>query len=106
MKKIVVLTGSGISAESGLKTFRDSGGLWENHRVEDVASPHGWRKNPAMVLEFYNQRRKQAMHAQPNAAHIALAKLEQRYEVQIITQNNATFLWSSGLRWWFTPPPA
>ena len=87
MKKIVVLTGSGISAESGLKTFRDSGGLWENHKVEDVASPDGWRKNPAMVLEFYNQRRKQAMHAQPNAAHIALAKLEQRYEVQIITQN-------------------
>jgi NAD-dependent deacetylase len=87
MKKIVVLTGSGISAESGLKTFRDSGGLWENHRVEDVASPDGWRKDPAMVLEFYNQRRKQALMAQPNAAHIALAKLEERFKVQIITQN-------------------
>jgi NAD-dependent deacetylase len=87
MKKIVVLTGSGISAESGLKTFRDSGGLWENHRVEDVASPDGWHKDRGLVLEFYNQRRKQALEAQPNAAHIALAKLEERFEVQIITQN-------------------
>ncbi len=87
MKKIVVLTGSEISAESGLKTFRDSGGLWENHRVEDVASPDGWRKDRAMVLEFYNQRRKQALEAHPNAAHVALAKLEERFEVQIITQN-------------------
>jgi NAD-dependent deacetylase len=87
MKKIVVLTGSGISAESGLKTFRDSGGLWENHRVEDVASPDGWRKDRALVLEFYNQRRKQALGAKPNAAHFALAKLEERFEVQIITQN-------------------
>jgi NAD-dependent deacetylase len=87
MKKIVILTGSGISAESGLKTFRDSGGLWENHRVEDVASPEGWHKNRGLVLEFYNQRRKQALEAQPNAAHVALAKLEERFEVQIITQN-------------------
>jgi NAD-dependent deacetylase len=87
MKKIVILTGSGISAESGLKTFRDSGGLWENHRVEDVASPEAWHKNPELVLEFYNQRRKQALEAQPNAAHVALAKLEERFEVQIITQN-------------------
>lgn len=87
MKKIVVLTGSGISAESGLKTFRDSGGLWEHHRVEDVASPDGWRKDKALVLEFYNQRRKQALNAEPNAAHLALAKLEERFDVQIITQN-------------------
>lgn len=87
MKKIVVLTGAGISAESGIKTFRDSNGLWENHRVEDVASPEGWAANRALVLDFYNQRRRQLLQCQPNRAHIALAELEQKYDVTIVTQN-------------------
>lgn len=87
MKKVVVFTGSGVSAESGLKTFRDSDGLWENYRIEEVATPQAWQRNRAMVLEFYNQRRKQVLDAQPNAAHLALAKLESVYDVQIITQN-------------------
>ena len=87
MKKIVVLTGAGISAESGLKTFRDSGGLWEEHRIEDVATFDGWQRNPQLVLTFYNERRKQLINAQPNAAHRALVRLEQKYDVQIITQN-------------------
>jgi NAD-dependent deacetylase len=87
MKKVVVLTGAGISAESGLKTFRDSDGLWENHRVEDVATPEAWQRNPELVLRFYNERRKAAALAQPNAAHFALAELEKDFEVQIITQN-------------------
>ena len=86
-KKIVVLTGSGISAESGLKTFRDSGGLWEEYDVSLVASIDGWRKDPEFVLKFYNERRKQLENAKPNQAHIALAKLEERYDVTIITQN-------------------
>jgi NAD-dependent deacetylase len=87
MKKIVVLTGAGISAESGLKTFRDSGGLWEEHRIEDVATFEGWQRNPQMVLAFYNERRKQLLQAEPNTAHKALVRLEQKYDVQIITQN-------------------
>lgn len=87
MKKIVVLTGAGISAESGLRTFRDSNGLWENHRVEDVATPEGWASNPDLVLEFYNQRRKQALQAEPNAGHRALKQLENYFDVTIITQN-------------------
>src|ERR1043166_5949079 len=87
MKKVVVFTGSGISAESGLKTFRDSDGLWENYRVEEVATPQAWQRDRAMVLEFYNQRRKQVLEAVPNAAHVALAKLQSKYDVQIITQN-------------------
>jgi NAD-dependent deacetylase len=87
MKNIVVLTGAGISQESGIKTFRDSGGLWEEHRVEDVATYDAWLNNQALVLEFYNQRRKQLYECTPNAAHYALAKLEQKYDVQIITQN-------------------
>ena len=86
-KKLVVLSGAGISAESGLKTFRDSDGLWEGHSIEEVATPQGWRKNPALVLEFYNQRRKQALTAMPNAAHTILAELEQYFDVQIVTQN-------------------
>ena len=86
-KKIVVLTGSGISAESGLKTFRDSGGLWEEYDVSLVASIDGWRNDPEFVLKFYNERRKQLENAKPNQAHIALAKLEERYDVTIITQN-------------------
>ncbi|MDW3193353.1 MAG: NAD-dependent deacylase [Cytophagales bacterium] len=85
--KIVVLTGAGVSAESGIRTFRDSGGLWEGHDVMEVASPEGWRKNPEMVMDFYNQRRKQALEVKPNAAHIELAQLERDYEVLIITQN-------------------
>jgi NAD-dependent deacetylase len=87
MKKLVVLTGAGISAESGLKTFRDSGGLWENHSIEDVATPEGWAKNPALVLQFYNDRRARAFEASPNAGHLALAALEKHFEVNIITQN-------------------
>ncbi len=87
MKKIVVLTGAGISAESGLKTFRDSDGLWENHRVEDVATPQAWQSDYLRVLQFYNDRRRQVLSAQPNAAHIALAALEKNYNVNIITQN-------------------
>jgi len=87
MKKLVVLTGAGISAESGIKTFRDSGGLWEGYDVMEVASPQGWANNPELVLDFYNQRRKQALAAQPNAGHIALAKMEKDYDVTIITQN-------------------
>jgi NAD-dependent deacetylase len=87
MKKIVVLTGAGISAESGLKTFRDSGGLWEEHRIEDVATFEGWQRNPQLVLTFYNERRKQLINAEPNAAHKALVLLEQKFDIQIITQN-------------------
>lgn len=86
-KKLVVLTGAGISAESGIKTFRDADGLWENHRIEDVATPEAWRKNPKLVLEFYNQRRKQLLEVKPNEAHNILVALEQYFEVQIITQN-------------------
>ena len=87
MKKIVVLTGAGISAESGLKTFRDSDGLWEGYNIEDVATPGAWRRNPKLVQDFYNERRKNVLEAQPNAAHYALAKLEEKYDVTIITQN-------------------
>ena len=86
-KKLVVLTGAGVSAESGLATFRDSGGLWEGHRVEDVATPEGWYKNPALVLEFYNQRRKRGLEAKPNRGHEILAELEQNFDVTIVTQN-------------------
>lgn len=86
-KKLVVLTGAGISAESGLKTFRDTDGLWEGHNVMDVATPEGWYKNPELVLDFYNQRRKQLHEAQPNKGHQILAELENDFEVQIITQN-------------------
>jgi NAD-dependent deacetylase len=87
MKKLVVLSGAGVSAESGISTFRDHGGLWDNHRIEDVATPEAWRKNPALVLDFYNERRKQAASVTPNAAHTALADLEKEFEVHIITQN-------------------
>ena len=86
-KKLVVLTGAGMSAESGLKTFRDSNGLWENYRIEDVATPEGWAKNPQIVLDFYNERRKQAALAEPNRGHRILAELEKYFDVQIITQN-------------------
>ena len=86
-KKLVVLSGAGISAESGIKTFRDSDGLWEGHNVMDVATPEGWHKNPHLVLDFYNQRRKQLHEVQPNAGHIILAQLEEKFDVHIITQN-------------------
>ena len=86
-KKLVVLTGAGISAESGIKTFRDSDGLWEGHNVNDVATLEGWHKNPALVLDFYNQRRKQLKEVQPNLGHIILAELENEFDVFIITQN-------------------
>jgi len=86
-KKLVVLTGAGISAESGVKTFRDSGGLWEGHDVMEVASPEGWHKNPALVLDFYNKRRQQLKEVQPNLGHLTLAELENDFEVFIITQN-------------------
>ncbi len=86
-KKLVVLSGAGISAESGLATFRDSGGLWEGYKIEDVATPEAWHKNKPMVLDFYNQRRKAAMEAKSNAGHLALVELEQKYDVVIITQN-------------------
>jgi NAD-dependent deacetylase len=86
-KKIAVFTGAGMSADSGLKTFRDSGGLWENHRVEDVATPEAWRRNPDRVLRFYNERFHQLQKAEPNEAHFALVKLESNFDVQIITQN-------------------
>ncbi len=85
--KIVVLSGSGISAESGLPTFRDLNGLWRNYSWEEVASPDGWKKNPGLVLEFYNERRKKAWNAKPNDAHIAIGKLENFYNVVVITQN-------------------
>ena len=87
MKNLVVLTGAGISAESGIKTFRDAGGLWEGHDVMEVASPQGWSADPEMVLEFYNQRRNQLLTVQPNKAHVLLSELEKLYKVQIITQN-------------------
>jgi NAD-dependent deacetylase len=85
--RLVVLTGAGISAESGLRTFRDSDGLWEGYNVYEVASPKGWEQNPALVQDFYNGRRKDVQAAQPNAAHIGLAKLEEKFDVRIITQN-------------------
>ena len=85
--KLVVLTGAGISAESGIKTFRDSDGLWEGYDVYEVASPRGWKKNPELVLEFYNQRRRDIAQALPNDAHKGLADLEQDFDVHIITKN-------------------
>src|SRR5689334_12800581 len=86
-KRLVAFTGSGISAESGLKTFRDSDGLWEEYNVYDVATPEAWHRDRKLVLEFYNARRRQVINAKPNEAHVALAKLESKFEVDIITQN-------------------
>ncbi len=85
--RIVVLTGAGMSAESGIKTFRDNDGLWNNHRVEEVATPEAWAADMELVLEFYNQRRKQLLECSPNPAHYALAELQKKYDVQVITQN-------------------
>jgi NAD-dependent deacetylase len=87
MKRVVVLTGAGISRESGLQTFRDGDGLWNNYRIEDVATYEAWEANRALVIDFYNQRRKQLLEVHPNAAHFALKELEEKYDVQIITQN-------------------
>ena len=87
MKKLTILSGAGISAESGIKTFRDSDGLWENHNVADVASPEGWKKDRELVLEFYNQRRRQLHEVEPNDAHKLIADLEKYFDVQIVTQN-------------------
>ena len=86
-KKVVVLTGAGISAESGLKTFRDAGGLWEGHNVYDVATPEAWLRNPGLVQQFYNERRKSVLSALPNEGHLALVKLESEFDVTVITQN-------------------
>ncbi len=87
MKKLVILTGAGISAESGIKTFRDADGLWEGHNVMDVASPEGWHRNNELVLDFYNQRRRQLHEVKPNRGHLVLAELENHFDVHIITQN-------------------
>ncbi|MFT6165401.1 MAG: NAD-dependent deacetylase [Vicingaceae bacterium] len=87
MTKIVVFSGAGMSAESGLKTFRDNDGLWENYKVEEVATPQAWKANPGMVLHFYNLRRRQLFQAKPNAAHYLISKLEREYDVTVITQN-------------------
>lgn len=86
-KKLVVLTGAGVSAESGISTFRDSDGLWENYKVEDVASIEGWYRDPSLVLDFYNARRAQLQSVKPNAAHVAIADLEMEYDVTVVTQN-------------------
>lgn len=86
-KKLVVLSGAGISAESGLRTFRDSDGLWEGYNIEDVATPRAWRRDPQLVLDFYNMRRRNVKDAEPNAAHKVLAELEEHYDVHIVTQN-------------------
>ena len=87
MNNIVVFTGAGISAESGLGTFRDSGGLWEKYRIEDVATPEAFKKNPSLVLDFYNIRRKQLLNSQPNDAHFSLNRLQEKFNLSIITQN-------------------
>lgn len=87
MKKLVVLSGAGVSAESGIKTFRDMGGLWQKYDIMEVASPDAWRKNPKLVHQFYNERRKQLFNCEPNKAHYLLAKLEKYYQVEIVSQN-------------------
>ncbi|MBK8966976.1 MAG: NAD-dependent deacylase [Lewinellaceae bacterium] len=87
MKKLIVLTGAGISAESGISTFRDAGGLWEQYRIEDVATPQAWQRDPELVLRFYNQRRQQLYTVEPNPGHTALVELEQAFDVHVITQN-------------------
>lgn len=99
MKKLVILTGAGMSAESGISTFRDSGGLWEQHNIEDVATPEGWRRDPALVHHFYNLRREQLLKAKPNAGHVGLVKLEKHFEVKIITQNVDNLHERAGSKW-------
>lgn len=87
MQHVVIFSGAGISAESGLKTFRDSDGLWENYKITEVATPEAWDKDPKLVLEFYNMRRKQVLDAKPNTAHLAILELEKKFKVQVVTQN-------------------
>ncbi len=87
MQKIVVFTGAGVSAESGIKTFRDHDGLWENHKISEVATPDAWKKNPKLVLDFYNERRKQLLSAKPNQAHKIISQLQEKYDVEVVTQN-------------------
>lgn len=99
VKKLIVLTGAGMSAESGISTFRDSGGLWEQHRVEDVATPEGWSANPSLVHNFYNLRREQLSKSQPNAGHYGLVDLEKHFEVKIITQNVDNLHERAGSKW-------
>lgn len=98
MRKIVVFSGAGLSAESGIPTFRDSGGLWENYRIEDVATPLGWKQNPSLVLDFYAQRWVQMQQCQPNAAHRAIAKLATCFDVVCMTQNIDTLLEQAGVK--------
>lgn len=98
MKKVVVLTGSGISAESGIPTFRDAGGVWDQYDITEVASPEGWRRNPKLVLDFYNQRRKKALEAKPNKGHVVLAELEEHFDITVITQNIDTLHEKAGSR--------
>ncbi|MCF8258795.1 MAG: NAD-dependent deacylase [Flavobacteriales bacterium] len=86
-QQVTILSGAGMSAESGIRTFRDAGGLWEEHRVEDVATPEAWQRDPQLVLKFYNQRRKQLLEVLPNAGHLALKQLEEAFDVRVITQN-------------------
>ncbi|MBL4585878.1 MAG: NAD-dependent deacylase [Flavobacteriales bacterium] len=86
-RRITILSGAGISAESGIRTFRDSDGLWEEHRIEDVATPEAWQRDPKLVLHFYNLRRKQLQEVEPNAAHLAITELQKKFDVQVITQN-------------------
>lgn len=97
-KKIVILSGAGLDAESGISTFRDSNGLWENHKIEDVATPKGWLANPGLVLEFYNQRRRQLKEVEPNEAHRQLVRLEEKYDVYHITQNVSDLLERAGCK--------
>ena len=87
MRRLVIFSGAGMSAESGLRTFRESDGLWEEYDIHEVATPEAWRANPKLVLEFYNMRRKQVIEAQPNPAHEALVRLEEKFDVQVVTQN-------------------
>jgi NAD-dependent deacetylase len=87
MRKAVIFTGAGVSAESGIKTFRDSNGLWENYRIEEVATPEAWKNNRSLVLEFYNERRRQVLKAEPNPAHHAIAGMQEHFDVTVVTQN-------------------
>lgn len=99
MKKLVILSGAGMSAESGISTFRDSGGLWEQHKIEDVATPEAWDANPELVHRFYNERRKQLLAAEPNAGHKGLVELEKHFQVKIITQNVDNLHERAGSKW-------
>jgi len=102
MKNIVVFSGAGMSAESGIKTFRDSDGLWEEYKIEDVATPMAWQRQPGVVLDFYNKRRAQIAQAQPNAAHKLVAELEKQFKVTVITQNIDDLHERAGSKMWFT----